>query len=63
MTRMVNHQLNHQHRILGMVFLLLLPTPLQKHLQNMSLQNLPSLFTVDALMVSLLLTTHFISQN
>jgi hypothetical protein len=63
MTRMRNHQLNHHHLVLGTLFLLLLPTPLQKHLQNMSLPNLPRLFTMDALMVSLLLTTHFISQN
>jgi hypothetical protein len=46
-----------------MLFLLRLPALLQNHLQNRSLQNLPSLFTLDALMVSLLLTTHLISQN
>jgi hypothetical protein len=60
---MGNHLLYHHHPVLGMVFLLLLPPPLQNRFQNMSLQNLPSLFTLDALMVSLLLTTHFISQN
>lgn len=62
MTRTRSHLLNH-HPVSGMLFLLHLPNTLHNHLQNRSLHNLPSLFSLDALMVSLLLTTHFISQN
>ena len=48
MTRMGSYLLKYHHLILGTLFQLHLPSTLHNHLQNRSLQNLPSLSTLDA---------------